>query len=114
MWPDTVRSGPADKRAFNRSEWHYVNVPVFLTEAARTELNGRLTVNLAMDPPPDATLDTQRMNVVQAIRFARAVIGDERVTLDSRAVMLAWLFHDVGDIHQPLHSSAPVLDPALP
>lgn len=46
------------------------------------------------------------MNIVQAIRFARAVISDELATPDARAVMLAWLFHDVGDIHQPLHSSA--------
>jgi S1/P1 nuclease len=43
---------------------------------------------------------------VQAIRLARTVVSDERATPDARAVMLAWLFHDVGDIHQPLHSSA--------
>jgi S1/P1 nuclease len=42
IWPDTVRSGPVEKRAFNRGEWHYVNVPHFLTEAARSELAGRL------------------------------------------------------------------------
>src|SRR5262245_58938940 len=38
LWPDTVRSGPAEKRAFNRSEWHYVNVPHFLTDAAKADL----------------------------------------------------------------------------
>src|SRR5690349_16668600 len=28
IWPDAVRSGPAEKRAFSRPEWHYVNFPV--------------------------------------------------------------------------------------
>jgi hypothetical protein len=27
VWPETVRSGPPGKRAFNRSEWHHVNLP---------------------------------------------------------------------------------------
>jgi alpha-ketoglutarate-dependent 2,4-dichlorophenoxyacetate dioxygenase len=36
VWPDTVRSGPAEKRAYDRPEWHYINVPHFLTDAGRT------------------------------------------------------------------------------
>ena len=100
IWPDTVRSGPPDKRAFNRGEWHYVNLPHFLTDAARSELEGRLTINLAMDPPMNATPDTARMNVVQVIRFARNVAADKQASPVARAVLLAWLFHDVGDIHQ--------------
>ena len=29
-----------------------------------------------------------------------------RTSPETRGLLLAWLFHDVGDIHQPLHSSA--------
>ena len=101
-----MRGGPPERRAFNRGEWHYVNLPLFLTDAAWAELAGRLTVNVTMDPPTDATRDTQKMNVVQVIRFARKQLADTQAGPEARAVMLAWLFHDVGDIHQPLHSSA--------
>jgi S1/P1 Nuclease len=51
IWPDLVRGGPPERRAFNRGEWHYVNVPHFLTDDARAKLEGRLTVNVATDPP---------------------------------------------------------------
>src|SRR5206468_2522083 len=62
--------------------------------------------NLTMDPPVGATTDTARMNVVQVIRFARKVAADKQASPNDRAMLLAWLFHDVGDIHQPLHSAA--------
>jgi hypothetical protein len=106
VWPDMVRGGPPEKRAFNRSEWHYINLPLFLNEAAKAELEGKLTVNVATDVPGDATTDTARMNVVQAIRFARRECADPAASPQSRAVLLAWAFHTVGDIHQPLHGSA--------
>src|SRR5689334_6447698 len=32
IWPDLVRGGPPERRAFNRAEWHYINRPVFLTD----------------------------------------------------------------------------------
>jgi hypothetical protein len=106
IWSDTVRSGTPEKRAFNRSEWHYINLPVFLTDAAQAELSGRLRANVAMEPPTGATPNTPAMNVVQAIRFARRQLADNQTTPDIKGMLLAWLFHDVGDIHQPLHSSA--------
>lgn len=106
IWPDLVRSGPPEKRAFNRGEWHYVNVPQFLSDAARAELDGKLTINLALDVPADATMDTGPLNIVQFIRFARKMIADKQTSPSDRAVLLAWLFHTVGDIHQPLHSTA--------
>jgi hypothetical protein len=106
IWPDAVRSGPPEKRAFNRGEWHYINRPVFLTDEARSKLEGRLAANVAMQPPDGATIDTARMNIVQVIQFARQELARNQTSLETRALLLAWLFHDVGDIHQPLHSSA--------
>jgi len=106
VWPDMVRSGPPEKRAFHRGEWHYVNQPHFLNAAARTELADKLTINLAMEVPANATLDTAPLNIVQTIRFARKTIADQQTSPSDRAVLLSWLFHTVGDIHQPLHSTA--------
>src|SRR5262245_21948520 len=51
VWPDMVRSGPPEKRAFNRGEWHYVNLPVYLTDGAKAELENRLTINRETEPP---------------------------------------------------------------
>jgi hypothetical protein len=106
VWPDMVRGGPPEKRAFHRSEWHYINLPLFLNDAAKAELEGKLTANVATDVPGDATTDTARINVVQAIRFARRECANQAASPESRAVLLAWLFHTVGDIHQPLHGTA--------
>jgi hypothetical protein len=106
VWPDLVRGGPPEKRAFNRGEWHYINLPLYLDGAAREELVERLSVNLAMQPQENATPDTPRMNAVQVIRFAQREIPDKQASPEDRSVLLAWLFHNSGDIHQPLHSTA--------
>jgi hypothetical protein len=46
------------------------------------------------------------MNVIQAIRLARRLLADANTPDDKKAIWLCWVFHDVEDIHQPLHSSA--------
>lgn len=86
-WADWVRNGPAERKAFNRPEDHYVNFPV--TKPG--------------DPtrPPSAPGG----KILQAIPNAMAQMksGGDRV---ERAVAMTWIFHLVGDIHQPLHCVA--------
>jgi hypothetical protein len=106
VWPDIVRSGPDARTAFHRPTWHYVNQPHFLSDKDRAALDGRLAVNVLHNPPAGATIDTQDMNIVQAIKFGRDVCADKQSTPEARALMLAWLFHTIGDAHQPLHSAA--------
>jgi len=106
VWSDIIRSGPPERKAFGRGEWHYVNVPLFLSDAARAELAGKLTVNVGTEPPGGANVDTPSMNVTQAINLGRRLVKDRQTSPADRAVMLAWLFHTVGDIHQPLHGAA--------
>ncbi|HEY2414370.1 MAG TPA: S1/P1 nuclease [Pirellulaceae bacterium] len=106
VWPDMIRSGSPERKAFGRGEWHYVNVPLFLSDSARAELAGKLTVNVATEPPEGANLDTPSMNVTQAINLGRRVVKDRQASPADRAVMLAWLVHCVGDVHQPLHGAA--------
>jgi hypothetical protein len=40
----------------------------------------------------------------QAYRASLATLHDRRATPQARAVALAWVFHIVGDMHQPLHA----------
>jgi hypothetical protein len=114
IWPDTVRSGPPEKTAFSRPEWHYINQPIFLNDAARAALEGKLPINVEKNPPAGATLDTAHMNVMQALRLARQRLASRDTSPQDRAIVLAWVFHLVGDIHQPLHSSALVSQRLFP
>jgi hypothetical protein len=90
-WADWVRSGPPDRRAFNRPPRHYINLPFVPAGAAVTPKK------------PDAE------NVVTALGKSRreATAGGDRV---ERAVAVTWLFHLAGDIAQPLHCSDLVSD----
>ena len=104
VWPDLAKGihGP-DKAKFNRPVWHYINQPIFLTNADKVALDGHLTVNTKLDPP--ATAESS-MNVIQSIRFARSELTGSHASAEEKALMLTWLFHLTGDLHQPLHSSA--------
>lgn len=104
VWPDLARGFPeAEKERFHRGTWHYFNRPLFLTDRDQDRLQNTITVNLELDPPQPLTED---LNVVQAIRLARRVACDSAADKSERALMLVWIFHTVGDIHQPLHSTA--------
>ncbi len=104
IWPDLARGLPeAEKEKFHHGTWHYINRPVFLTDRDQNRLQKTIKVNLQSDPPQPLTED---LNVVQAIRLARRVACDSAADKSERALMLTWIFHTVGDIHQPLHSTA--------
>jgi hypothetical protein len=107
VWPDLIRPpGPDAKIAFNRGQWHYINVPHFLDDDSRRELKDGQAVNLTLDPPLDASTSTEVLNIVQVIRLARKCCRDSSSDPSTRGLLLAWLFHNVGDLHQPLHSTA--------
>lgn len=46
------------------------------------------------------------MNVMQAVQHAQAAIRANNASPDVKAIAYCWLFHLVGDMHQPLHSTA--------
>ena len=106
VWPDLVRSGPLEKRAFNRSQWHYINVPHFLSDADRASLHQQLVLNTAFDPPANAATSTEALNIIQVLKLARHNCASEQNDPPARGLWLTWLFHEVGDIHQPLHATA--------
>ena len=104
IWPDMARSFRADVRAkYHKPTWHYIDLPTFLTPDDKQALTGKLTENVLLEPP--ATED-DNMDVAQVIQLARKAVVDKNASDEKKAVMLCWLFHDIGDIHQPLHSTA--------
>ena len=84
-WADDIRT--RDK-AENRLPWHYVDFP-FKPEGEPASIQ-------AMEPPEE--------NILTAIAENERILqtGTDPAR---RGVALAWLFHLVGDIHQPLHSA---------
>ena len=83
-WADDIR----DKEEFDRAEWHYINIPY------KPEGQPESVVVL---PPPEP-------NIVMALEENRNIASGLDTTRDP-AVALTWLFHLVGDVHQPLHTT---------
>src|SRR5215467_736256 len=83
-WADDIRNRD---RAESHPTWHFVNWP-FKPEGEPESVR-------PLPPNPDNILTAFAENE----RMFRSEAPD-----DKRAVALAWLFHLVGDVHQPLHT----------
>jgi hypothetical protein len=83
-WPDWIKKGPAEQRKYNDPTVHYINKPFVQGDSG-------------IKPPAP-----EKVNVVEAItRYKRkATDGGDG---EEVAVGLSFVFHLVGDIHQPLH-----------
>jgi hypothetical protein len=74
-------------KAQNRPPWHYVNLP-FKPEGQPDSIQIR-------EPEP--------VNILTALAENESVVKNGNDP-ERKAIALAWLFHLVGDIHQPLHT----------
>jgi hypothetical protein len=83
-WADDIRT--RDK-AESRLPWHYVDFP-YKPEGEPASIQ-------AMEPPEENILT----GIAENTRILRTGNDPAR-----RGVALAWLFHLMGDIHQPLHA----------
>lgn len=124
-WADWVRSPMAAsldaakrdeiRRDFNKPVWHYVDLPYihpkdvakFDAEAIRKEI---------LVPAYDDKGEPR--HVLAALEWSTKRLRARDVAPAERAVALTWLFHLVGDLHQPLHGTALIaskatLDPPL-
>jgi len=118
VWPDHVRpprSLPHEQVAthpihkFHRGTWHYVNYPY---RAGQPES--------ALPSHPLPGEGENPTNIVEQLELTMRLLTrqtaddpgrDPDVTDDqNRAVRLCWLFHLLGDLHQPLHA-ATLVDP---
>lgn len=84
VFPDDARGQPFQR--YGRSAAHYVNYRI-MADAANTIL------------PP-----LKDENILNSYIAHRRQILDPRTPADRKALHLSWVFHQVGDIHQPLHA----------
>jgi hypothetical protein len=83
-WADDIRSN--DKQQ-HRALWHYINWPF----------------------KPDGQPSGVQTRASEPVNILTAMAENERIVRDGtdperKAIAIAWLFHLVGDIHQPLHT----------
>jgi hypothetical protein len=84
-WPDELR---ITDRQYHRPPWHYINW--------RFKPEGQPASVKAREPDP--------VNILTALAENERVVKNN-TDPQRKAVALAWLFHLVGDIHQPLHTA---------
>jgi hypothetical protein len=82
-WPDDIRGDAA----FDHPKWHYIDYPY--------KPSGQPASVLA--PAPEAE------NMVAAFQNNVQIVQSSAPD-DQKAVALCWIFHLMGDSHQPLHS----------
>ena len=84
-WADDIR-----ETGFHCGNCHFINYP------------------FKPDGQPDSvtTRDPAEVNVEKTFEQKMGIIRDANSTAIDKAMALAWVFHLVGDVHQPLHTSA--------
>ncbi|HEY7328720.1 MAG TPA: S1/P1 nuclease [Gemmataceae bacterium] len=85
-WADWARG----RRAFDHPTWHYINYPIVPEGSA---------VDPTKHEPP-----ARQENIVNQLAVCMDKIKGG--TDEEKALYMTWLFHLVGDIHQPLHCTA--------
>jgi hypothetical protein len=102
VWPDLARGLPdRPRKMYHRPMWHFINMPVFLTDDDRLAMHASLKVDTKT---PDQ--ESRDLNAIQIIRYSRRALTDPHTSQQDRARLMCWLVHVVGDIHQPMHSAA--------
>lgn len=94
-WPDIVRDRDYPERyeRYHHGQWHYTNV--FWEETA----DG---YRIREDLQP------AEVNIVERLYHLEELAREDPIPSAQKAIFIAWLAHLVGDIHQPLHTSARV------
>lgn len=86
QWPDEVRGGPF--KQYHRGAWHTIDMPYLAPGFP------------AQNAPPPAADD-----LLRGLRENIVIAGDNAAPAADRAVALCWIFHLIGDMHQPLHAA---------
>jgi hypothetical protein len=84
-WADDVRRQDGEQ---DRPRWHYINFPF---------KPGGEPDNIDPKPP-------HPVNILSALAENERIVRSQAPP-EQRAIALAWLFHLVGDVHQPLHTA---------
>lgn len=122
IWCDHVRpprNFPRDQIAmhpiykFHRGPWHYVNYPY---KAGQSQ--SALPAQPISGEGPNATNILEQLDLSMQVltREAASDPGRDADVTDAqnKAVRLCWLFHLIGDLHQPLHTATLVDEQKFP
>ncbi len=104
MTPEEAAMHPIHK--FHRGPWHYVNFPF------------KPGQDTSVLPPPLIPTEALKTNILEQLQVSHDVLSgklpqdpgqaDGVTAAQNKAVRLCWMFHLVGDLHQPLHAVAMV------
>ena len=111
IWPDMIRpprgsKDPNPYEQYHRPLWHYVDIPILADESTRSEFRQPLVDPNFEWKPGGADFLEINLNAAQVLLKALHDIHDTSIPAPKRAVMVCWLFHVLGDVHQPCHSAA--------
>ena len=90
-WPDEVRPPSEYSKAFHHDTWHYINFVYVPPGTPVTFIK-----------PEEITAE----RIYEAFARNAGIVADPKVSDAEKAVALCWIFHLVGDVHQPLHTTA--------
>jgi hypothetical protein len=97
IWPDRLLEDPKQCASANKwgdtESWHFIAIP--------------LSAN-AYDPARDCA--GEACVTAKIATFAK-ILGDKKADMSKRRDALKFVIHFVGDLHQPLHTTAGPLDP---
>lgn len=119
IWSDLIRNRDGYPNAreiqarYHRSTWHYTDLPVFPDEAARQQLKDK-DVAPPMDWAPGMAEPQHGFNSMQTLARVFTELADPAVPAADKAVDLCWLFHILGDTHQPCHCAELFVPGKLP
>ncbi|MHA2100368.1 MAG: S1/P1 nuclease [Candidatus Kariarchaeaceae archaeon] len=105
FWPDIARVFESETRdEYHHSTWHYINLGVFPNEDLKEQFGTTLPSNTALNF--NEALEFERINIMKALGYILEQFESKATTKSEKAVLLCWLFHFVGDLHQLMHTSA--------
>ncbi len=101
VWPDIIKGKELNYSPKNKN-WHYINIPIFLTPTDERFYAFGLPNNVER---MYTEIKPETWNISQAFFYNNFLIDSSSISTE-KAIALCWVFHLIGDIHQPLHSTA--------
>ena len=100
VWADWIKKAYREpEKSFNFPNHHYVNISLLRLDGVSEDVAKQIEKNAADLP---SSQDSGRILVEYPRWLAQAL--DPSLDTGKRAIALCWVFHLIGDIHQPLHA----------
>lgn len=102
VWPDIIRElEEEEKQKYHHGRWHYITNALVPEESMQNYIDAE-----RLKPP---TLNARKLedvgNIMQALNLFSNSYNDKEPPI-ARSLAICWIFHLVGDLHQPLHTTS--------